>query len=545
MDGAPAGDGARRAARSSIDPGEHAFRFGDRRSASLEQAAGAREGEKDRRERHARAGGDAPVPGPSTAPSGPSSWTTQRTLAVIGGGLGVVGLGVGAVFGGLALSDQSQEKSNCSRRQLHQPRPGAGRLQHGWRQRDRVHGRVHRRRGVPGRGGRALLHRAQSRGAAHDGGPVPRAVDDGPRRRLRAGRRSRVMTLHGARARASSPWPDCASASRPPRAAPSSASIPRRPRTRVGRPTPPVGPTGRSTPAPTSRPTTRGSTPGRRPMAARPRARRSRARRTSRSPRRRSTTPAPATGRSTTSARRPASGRPGLRVERSTAGTSTSPATTARSRATTRPSPSALAPPGPATPRRPRWASRGAVFDGRYVYFIPYLHGVVESILARYDTLGAFNAADAWTTFNLATLSADGGATTSGFFGGAFDGRYVFFIPRNDGAPDGRVLRYDSQASADAAAPLPDAGPVATDAGDAGAGPRLPAASATPRSGRASTPRPSTPPPGASPAAPWARTPCSSSRSSTTRSTAESTPATAASRYGTCPPAPSSWPTAG
>jgi hypothetical protein len=113
----------------------------------------------------------------------------------------------------------------------------------------------------------------------------------------------------------------------------------------------------------------------------------------------------------------------------------------------------------------------GAVFDGRYVYFVPYLHGVVESIASRFDTLGLFDAPDSWTTFDLATLSADGGAVTSGFFGAVFDGRYVFFIPRNDGAPDGRVLRYDSQVSADAAAPAPDAGPAAADGGDDGSAP--------------------------------------------------------------------------
>jgi hypothetical protein len=110
----------------------------------------------------------------------------------------------------------------------------------------------------------------------------------------------------------------------------------------------------------------------------------------------------------------------------------------------------------------------GAVFDGRYVYFVPYLHGVAESVAVRFDTLGVFGAADSWATFDLATLSADGGAVTSGFFGAVFDGRYVFFIPRNDGAPDGRVLRYDSQVSADAAAPAPEGGAAGADGGGDG-----------------------------------------------------------------------------
>ncbi len=121
------------------------------------------------------------------------------------------------------------------------------------------------------------------------------------------------------------------------------------------------------------------------------------------------------------------------------------------------------------SPTGPSGGFGGAVFDGRYVYFVPYLHGVVESVAVRYDTLGVFNQADSWATFDLATLAADGGAATSGFFGAVFDGRFVFFIPRNDGAPDGRVLRYDSQVSADAAAPIADAGPSGADAGEGGA----------------------------------------------------------------------------
>ncbi len=111
----------------------------------------------------------------------------------------------------------------------------------------------------------------------------------------------------------------------------------------------------------------------------------------------------------------------------------------------------------------------GAVFDGRYAYFVPYLHGVVESVAVRFDTLGTFNQADSWATFDSASLAADGGAATGGFFGAVFDGRFVFFVPRNDGAPDGRVVRYDSQASADAAAPIADAGPSGADAGEGGA----------------------------------------------------------------------------
>jgi len=99
----------------SIDPGEHAFHFEVTGQPPLDKQLVLREGEKERRESVVL--GPAAPPPPVTPPppaAGPSWWTTQRTLAVIGGGVGVVGLGLGAVFGGLAMSDQSQEKNNCS-----------------------------------------------------------------------------------------------------------------------------------------------------------------------------------------------------------------------------------------------------------------------------------------------------------------------------------------------------------------------------------------------------------------------------------------------
>jgi hypothetical protein len=102
----------------SIDPGEHAFHFEVAGQPPLDRQLVLREGEKDRHETvvlgPAAPPASAPPPAPAPVASGPSWWTTQRTLAVVGGGVGVIGLGVGAIFGGLALSDQSQEKSSCS-----------------------------------------------------------------------------------------------------------------------------------------------------------------------------------------------------------------------------------------------------------------------------------------------------------------------------------------------------------------------------------------------------------------------------------------------
>lgn len=101
----------------SIDPGTHTFHFEVAGQPPVDKTLIVREGEKDRRE-VVTLGTPPPAPAPAPAPAvatpSPSWWTTQRTLAIISGGVGVVGLGLGGLFGGLAISDQSQEKSNCS-----------------------------------------------------------------------------------------------------------------------------------------------------------------------------------------------------------------------------------------------------------------------------------------------------------------------------------------------------------------------------------------------------------------------------------------------
>ena len=43
----------------------------------------------------------------------PGWWTAHRTLAVVGAGLGLASIGVGAAFGASAISAQNQQKSNC------------------------------------------------------------------------------------------------------------------------------------------------------------------------------------------------------------------------------------------------------------------------------------------------------------------------------------------------------------------------------------------------------------------------------------------------
>ncbi len=77
----------------------------------------------------------------------------------------------------------------------------------------------------------------------------------------------------------------------------------------------------------------------------------------------------------------------------------------------------------------------GAVFDGRYLYLIP---GSFYSVAMRYDTHGALTSPGSWATFDTTKVNS----TAYGFAGGAFDGRYVYLVPNDNGL----VVRYDTTA---------------------------------------------------------------------------------------------------
>ncbi len=83
----------------------------------------------------------------------------------------------------------------------------------------------------------------------------------------------------------------------------------------------------------------------------------------------------------------------------------------------------------------------GAVFDGRYIYFVPG-SGLVtyHTVIARYDTQADFTDAGAWLAYDTAPLSNDPLAEWQ-FNGAVFDGRYVYFVPRED-----PLLRLDTKA---------------------------------------------------------------------------------------------------
>ena len=87
----------------------------------------------------------------------------------------------------------------------------------------------------------------------------------------------------------------------------------------------------------------------------------------------------------------------------------------------------------------------GGAFDGRFIYFVPennspgFAGNGYDGVVSRYDTQAGFASASAWVTFDVSTVNP----AAVGFFGAAFDGRYVYFVPRAGLT----VTRYDTQAA--------------------------------------------------------------------------------------------------
>ena len=81
----------------------------------------------------------------------------------------------------------------------------------------------------------------------------------------------------------------------------------------------------------------------------------------------------------------------------------------------------------------------GGFTDGRYGYFVPYSNVGADGKVARVD-LQNFNIGGV-TVLDLTMLDP----APEGFWGGFTDGRYGYFIPRSNGAPDGKMARVDLQ----------------------------------------------------------------------------------------------------
>ncbi len=84
----------------------------------------------------------------------------------------------------------------------------------------------------------------------------------------------------------------------------------------------------------------------------------------------------------------------------------------------------------------------GAVFDGRFVYYVPRKTSMADSNLLRFDTHGDFKDADSWSAYNFESLQT--------FQNAAFDGQYIYLCPGyrerddDDDGRSGRVVRYNT-----------------------------------------------------------------------------------------------------
>jgi len=94
----------------------------------------------------------------------------------------------------------------------------------------------------------------------------------------------------------------------------------------------------------------------------------------------------------------------------------------------------------------PRYS--GAVFDGRFMYFVPAVAGF--GTLVRYDTTSTFTSDCAWSLTDLTAMTFDG-LVPQGMVGAIFDGQYVYLVP----ATNTLMLRFEAKTPPS----MPDAGP--------------------------------------------------------------------------------------
>ena len=82
----------------------------------------------------------------------------------------------------------------------------------------------------------------------------------------------------------------------------------------------------------------------------------------------------------------------------------------------------------------------GTVFDGRYLTMAPWNNGTgPDGVAIRFDTTLSFTDQSSWSRFDTSTVAS----TLKGFSGANFDGKYVYFLPTNNGTPDGVIGRFD------------------------------------------------------------------------------------------------------
>jgi hypothetical protein len=83
----------------------------------------------------------------------------------------------------------------------------------------------------------------------------------------------------------------------------------------------------------------------------------------------------------------------------------------------------------------------GVVSDGQYFYFIPLNNGGFFGTVARYDASQVFDNSSSWHTFD--TTQVD--ESSRGFVDGLFDGRFLYLVPFCNDKHHGQVTRYDTR----------------------------------------------------------------------------------------------------
>lgn len=73
----------------------------------------------------------------------------------------------------------------------------------------------------------------------------------------------------------------------------------------------------------------------------------------------------------------------------------------------------------------------GAAFDGRHVYFVPRSTDVTTGVVLRHDIDGDFVNASSWSNVDITIATKNPEAKK--FQGAVFDGKYVYFVPRENG----------------------------------------------------------------------------------------------------------------
>lgn len=88
--------------------------------------------------------------------------------------------------------------------------------------------------------------------------------------------------------------------------------------------------------------------------------------------------------------------------------------------------------------------SAGCAFDGRYVYFAPGFNFVTSTWhgrMTRYDVTGLFSSSTSYSFFDIGSVQS----LYVGFSGAIYDGRYVYFLPNFNGVTlSGKMARINA-----------------------------------------------------------------------------------------------------